>query len=29
MAKKRLEIPENLKHLAEAAAREVFGQAVH
>ncbi len=29
MAKKGLEIPENLKHLAIAAAREGFGQAVH
>jgi lipoic acid synthetase len=29
MAKKGLEIPENLRHLAEAAAREGFGQAVH
>jgi lipoic acid synthetase len=29
MAKKGLEIPDNLKHLAEAAAREGFGQAVH
>ena len=29
MEKKGLEIPENLQHLAEAAAREGFGQAVH
>jgi lipoic acid synthetase len=29
MSKKGLEIPENLQHLAEAAAREGFGQAVH
>ena len=29
MAKKGLPIPEHLQHLADAAAREGFGQAVH
>ena len=29
MSKKGLEIPANLQHLADAAAREGFGQAVH
>jgi lipoic acid synthetase len=29
MAKKGLEIPANLQHLADAAARDGFGQAVH